>query len=31
MMQKAEEILKTDELIICEDAYEITNAFCKMC
>ena len=29
--QNAEEILKTNELIICEDAYEITNAFCKMC
>jgi hypothetical protein len=29
LRQNAEEILQTSELIICEDAYEITNIFCK--
>ena len=29
LRQNAEESLKTNELIIFEDAYKITNSFCK--
>jgi len=31
LRQNAEESLKTNELIICDYAYEVTNAFCEMC